>query len=220
MFSNGHYIVIEGNIGAGKTSLCQKLAMEFDSKLILEQFSDNPFLPLFYSNPDRYAFPVELFFMTERHKQLQEYLLKRDLFQQHTISDYIFSKTLLFAAKNLKGEELRLFQNLFNTLNASFPKPDLLVYLHRSVDDLQKNIRQRNREYELEIKDEYLQNIQDAYFDFFKMESLHTPVLMLEVEGMDFVNDENCYQSILNTISKPYEIGIHRKTKGEILGSE
>jgi deoxyadenosine/deoxycytidine kinase len=154
MFSNGHYIVIEGNIGAGKTSLCQKLAMEFDSKLILEQFSDNPFLPLFYSNPDRYAFPVELFFMTERHKQLQEYLLKRDLFQQHTISDYIFSKTLLFAAKNLKGEELRLFQNLFNTLNASFPKPDLLVYLHRSVDDLQKNIRQRNREYELEIKDE------------------------------------------------------------------
>jgi deoxyadenosine/deoxycytidine kinase len=220
MFSNGHYIVIEGNIGAGKTSLCQKLAMEFDSKLILEQFSDNPFLPLFYSNPERYAFPVELFFMTERHKQLQEYLLKRDLFQQHTISDYIFSKTLLFAAKNLKGEELRLFQNLFNTLNASFPKPDLLVYLHRSVDDLQKNIRQRNREYELEIKDEYLQNIQDAYFDFFKMESLHTPVLMLEVEGMDFVNDENCYQSILNTISKPYEIGIHRKTKGEILGSE
>jgi deoxyadenosine/deoxycytidine kinase len=220
MFANGHYIVIEGNIGAGKTSLCQKLALEFDSKLILEQFSDNPFLPLFYSNPDRYAFPVELFFMTERHKQLQEYLLKRDLFQQHTISDYIFSKTLLFAAKNLKGEELRLFQNLFNTLNASFPKPDLLVYLHRSVDDLQKNIRQRNREYELEIKDEYLQNIQDAYFDFFKMESLHTPVLMLEVEGMDFVNDENCYQSILNTISKPYEIGIHRKTKGEILGSE
>ena len=220
MFSNGHYIVIEGNIGAGKTSLCQKLAMEFDSKLILEQFSDNPFLPLFYSNPDRYAFPVELFFMTERHKQLQEYLLKRDLFQQHTISDYIFSKTLLFAGKNLTGEELRLFQNLFNTLNASFPKPDLLVYLHRSVDDLQKNIRQRNRGYELEIKDEYLQNIQDAYFDFFKMESLHTPVLMLEVEGMDFVNDENCYQSILNTISKPYKIGIHRKTKSEILGSE
>lgn len=220
MFSNGHYIVIEGNIGAGKTSLCQKLAMEFDSKLILEQFSDNPFLPLFYSNPDRYAFPVELFFMTERHKQLQEYLLKRDLFQQHTISDYIFSKTLLFAGKNLTGEELRLFQNLFNTLNASFPKPDLLVYLHRSVDDLQKNIRQRNRGYELEIKDEYLQSIQDAYFDFFKMESLHTPVLMLEVEGMDFVNDENCYQSILNTISKPFEIGIHRKTKSEILGSE
>jgi deoxyguanosine kinase len=219
MFANGHYIVIEGNIGAGKTSLCQKLALEFDSKLILEQFSDNPFLPLFYSNPERYAFPVELFFMTERHKQLQEYLLKRDIFQQHTISDYIFSKTLLFAAKNLIGEELRLFQNLFNTLSASFPKPDLLVYLHRSVDDLQKNIRQRNRGYELDIKDEYLQNIQDAYFDFFKIESQQTSVLLLEVEGMDFVNDENCYQSIFNTISKPYEIGIHRKTKSEILGS-
>jgi deoxyguanosine kinase len=217
MFANGHYIVIEGNIGAGKTSLCQKLAMEFDSKLILEQFSDNPFLPLFYSNPERYAFPVELFFMTERHKQLQEFLLERDLFQQHTISDYTFSKTLLFAAKNLKGEELRLFQNLFNTLNASFPKPDLLVYLHRSVNDLQKNIRQRNRGYELEIKDDYLQSIQDAYFDFFKMESMHTPVLMLEVEGMDFVNHEHCYQSILNIISKSYELGIHRKTKSEIL---
>lgn len=217
MFANGHYIVIEGNIGAGKTSLCQKLALEFDSKLILEQFSDNPFLPLFYSNPERYAFPVELFFMTERHKQLQEFLLKRDLFQQHTISDYIFSKTLLFAAKNLEGEELRLFQNLFNTLNSSFPKPDLLVYLHRSVEELQNNIKSRNRAYELDIKNEYLQNIQEAYFDFFKMESQYTPVLLLEVEGMDFVSDENCYQSILNIISKPYEIGIHRKTKGEIL---
>jgi deoxyadenosine/deoxycytidine kinase len=142
---NGHYIVIEGNIGAGKTSLSHKLAEELNAKLILEQFTDNPFLPMFYKNPDRYAFPVELFFMTERHKQLQEYLVKRDLFQHYTVSDYVFSKTLLFAGQNLEGEELRLFQNLFSTLNAAFPKPDLLVYLHRSVEELQENIRRRNR---------------------------------------------------------------------------
>ena len=118
---NGNYIVIEGNIGAGKTSLSHLPSKQLNARLILEEFSDNPFLPLFYKNPERYAFPVELFFMTERHKQLQELLLEGNLFQQYIVSDYIFSKTLLFAGQNLEAEELRLFRRLFHTLNAPFP---------------------------------------------------------------------------------------------------
>lgn len=208
--ANGHYIVIEGNIGAGKTSFSERLASELNARLILEQFSDNPFLPLFYKNPDRYAFPVELFFMTERHKQLQELLLHQDLFQQYSVSDYIFSKTLLFAGKTLQGEELRLFQRLFNTLNASFPKPDLLVYLHRPVEELLDNIRQRNRAYELDIKADYLQSIQQAYFDFFRFQQAEVPILVMDVTGMDFISEEAHYQSILAALEKPYEKGLHR----------
>ncbi len=213
---NGHYIVIEGNIGAGKTSLCHKLAQELDAKLILEQFTDNPFLPLFYKNPDRYAFPVELFFMTERHKQLQEFLLKRELFQQYTISDYIFSKTLLFAGQNLSGDEFRLFQSLFGTLNASFPKPDLLVYLHRPVEELQENIGKRNRSYESEIPNDYLKKIQQAYFDFFRIQKEQIPVLLLEVSGMDFINSEKDYEAIKETLKRSYSPGLHRITSADM----
>jgi deoxyguanosine kinase len=213
---NGQYIVIEGNIGAGKTSLSHKLATELDAKLILEQFSDNPFLPMFYKNPERYAFPVELFFMTERHKQLQEYLLKRDLFQHYTVSDYVFSKTLLFAGQNLGGEELRLFQNLFNTLNASFPKPDLLVYLHRPVEELQQNIKRRNRSYESDITNEYLQKIQQAYFEFFRMQEQQIPILILELSGMDFMSSEEDYTALKHALSIKYEVGLHRITASEL----
>jgi deoxyadenosine/deoxycytidine kinase len=216
---NGHYIVIEGNIGAGKTSLSHKLAAELNAKLILEQFTDNPFLPMFYKNPDRYAFPVELFFMTERHKQLQEYLVKRDLFQHYTVSDYVFSKTLLFAGQNLEGEELRLFQNLFSTLNAAFPKPDLLVYLHRPVEELQENIRRRNRSYEADITGEYLTKIQQAYFEFFRMQQSQIPILLMDVSGMDFLNSGDDYNLILNALQKTYEVGLHRVTASELRAS-
>ncbi|MCP4443570.1 MAG: deoxynucleoside kinase [Aureispira sp.] len=207
---NGTYIVVEGNIGAGKTSLSNMLSNKLNAKLILEQFSDNPFLPLFYDNPDRYGFPVELFFMTERHKQLQELLLSGDLFKNYTVSDYVFSKTMLFARQNLEGEELRLFQRLFKTLNASFPQPDLLVYLHRSVNNLLKNIRKRNRSYELSISSDYLQRIQNAYFAFFKAQHQEIPILIMDVENLDFVNNPSDYQLILTQLQKTYNKGIHR----------
>jgi deoxyadenosine/deoxycytidine kinase len=215
--ANGNYIVIEGNIGAGKTSFCQKIAAELDAKLILEQFSDNPFLPLFYKNPERYSFPVELFFMSERHKQLQEFLLERDLFQQYTVSDYIFSKTLLFAGQNLVGEELRLFQNLFNTLNASFPKPDLLVYLHRPVDELLQNIKKRNRSYEEDISGEYLHKIQQAYFEFFRTHQDKLPILLLDVSGLDFMNSKKDYRILKSALNLEYGVGLHRKTAAELI---
>jgi deoxyadenosine/deoxycytidine kinase len=206
--ANGNFIVVEGNIGAGKTSLCHMLSEEMNAKLILEEFSDNPFLPLFYQNPERYAFPVELFFMTERHKQLQNMLIGRDLFSEYTISDYIFSKTLLFAGQNLEGEELRLFQKLFETLDMSFPKPDLLVYLHRDVDQLISNIRKRNRPYELRIGADYLKKIQDAYFNYFRTEA-ELPILVIDLQDRDFIKDPKHYGIIKECISSSYKPGLH-----------
>lgn len=208
--ANGNYIVIEGNIGAGKTSLSKLLSNDLNARLILEEFSDNPFLPLFYKNPDRYAFPVELFFMTERHKQLQDLLLKGNLFQEYVVSDYIFSKTLLFAGQNLADEELRLFQRLFHTLNASFPKPHLLVYLHRSVDDLLTNISKRGRDYEQDISAAYLLKIQQAYFDFFRMVEHDLSILILDVEGLDFINNGEHYQIVIEQLQKKYPKGLHK----------
>ena len=204
-----NFIAIEGNIGAGKTTLCQMLARDFGYRLLLEEFADNPFLPHFYKNPERYAFPVELFFMTERHKQLQEELSQRDLFQQAIVADYIFFKTLLFARNNLKEEEYRLFQRLFNILNASAPRPELLVYLHRSVDNLIGNIRQRGREYEQDISAEYLQQIQQAYFDFFKS-SENLPILIIDIEEVDFLRKPAHYHQLLDCLRRPYEPGVHR----------
>ncbi len=204
-----NFIAIEGNIGAGKTTLCQMLARDFGYRLLLEEFADNPFLPHFYKNPERYAFPVELFFMTERHKQLQEELSQRDLFQQAIVADYIFFKTLLFARNNLKEEEYRLFQRLFNILNSSAPRPELLVYLHRSVDNLIGNIRQRGREYEQDISAEYLQQIQQAYFDFFKSNE-NLPILIIDIEEVDFLRKPAHYHQLLDCLRRPYEPGVHR----------
>jgi deoxyadenosine/deoxycytidine kinase len=209
LFANGHFLVVEGNIGAGKTSLSRRLAADFDAKLILEEFSDNPFLPLFYQNPERYAFPVELFFMTERHKQLQELLIERDLFKNYSISDYIFFKTILFAGQNLQGDEFRLFQRLFHTLNASFPKPDLLLYLHRPVEELLVQIKRRNRSYELGIKADYLQKIQSAYFQFFQTHADQFPIVILDLEGRDFVHQPKDYQWIQDLLQEQYPVGLH-----------
>lgn len=203
------FLIIEGNIGAGKTTLSQMLAEDFGFKLLLEEFADNPFLPHFYQNPDRYAFPVELFFMTERHKQLQQELAQRNLFQEGIVADYIFYKTLLFARNNLNTEEYRLFQRLFNILNAAFPKPDLLVYLHRSVDRLMDNIRKRGRSFEQEIEPSYLQQIQQSYFEFFRSNE-QLPILIIDIEDLDFLNNPEDYQKILDLINRPYRPGLHR----------
>lgn len=203
------FIAIEGNIGAGKTTLSRLLAQDFDARLILEQFSDNPFLPFFYEHPERYAFTVELFFMTERHKQLQEELAQTQLFNQQIVADYFFLKTLLFAHNNLKDEEYRLFQRLFHILNANFPKPDLLVYLHRPVELLVQNIRRRGREFEQKIDPAYLQQIQQAYFDYFKSAE-DLPILMLDVSQLDFVSRPSDYQAIVEVLQQTYEPGIHR----------
>jgi deoxyadenosine/deoxycytidine kinase len=204
------FIAIEGNIGAGKTTLSNQLAEEYGCRLILEQFTDNPFLPLFYDNPERYAFPVELFFMTERHKQLQEELAQTQLFQQSIIADYFFIKTLLFAKNNLKEEEYRLFQRLFHVLNSTFPRPDLLVYLHRPVERLMYQIRKRGRSFEQDISDSYLEQIQASYLEFFRTEN-SLPILIIELEDLDFAQEPAAYQRVKDLIFQTYEPGIHHK---------
>lgn len=202
-----NFIAIEGNIGAGKTTLANRLAADYNRRLILEEFSDNPFLPPFYREPERYAFPVELFFMAERHKQLQAELAQADLFTNGVIADYIFVKTLLFARNTLPGEEFRLFSRLFKVMDAGFPNPDLIVYLHRPVEALQANIAKRGREYEREMKDEYLKSVQEAYFNYFGSQK-EVPVLVLELGDLNFAEDENVLQRIVEEMAREWPVGM------------
>ncbi len=201
------FIAIEGNIGAGKTTLASQLAHDFNRRLILEEFSDNPFLPPFYREPERYAFPVELFFMAERHKQLQAELAQSDLFTNGVIADYIFIKTLLFARNTLPEEEFRLFSRLFKVMDAGFPNPELIVYLHRPVEALQANIAKRGREYEQEIQDDYLANVQAAYFNYFGSQK-DLPVVVLDLGDKNFVEDQGVFQRMVQLMGEPYPKGM------------
>src|SRR3954468_17324968 len=146
-----HFITVEGNIGAGKTTLAHLLAKKLNARLILEEFDDNPILPKFYENPKQFAFPLELFFMAERFKQLKELLQQKDMFQSLTISDYLFNKCLLFAKVTLPDDEFRLYQRLFEIILQQVVQPDLLIYLHSPINKLQANIKKRNRSYEQKI---------------------------------------------------------------------
>lgn len=200
------FLAVEGNIGAGKTTLCNLISEQFGSRLLLEQFTDNPFLPFFYENQERYGFPVELFFMTERHKQLQEHFAQPDLFQLTTIADYFFVKTLLFAKNNLNDEEYRLFQRLWQVLNQTFPRPDVLFYLHRPVDILLKQIEKRGRDYEKNISGEYLAEIQNAYFDYFKSE-VNVPIVVIDLNDKNYLDDKQVYSDLIDIFSKNYPNG-------------
>ncbi len=200
------HIAIEGDIGSGKTTLATMLANDMDARLVLEQFSDNPFLPKFYSDPEKHAFPLELFFMAERYHQLKN-LKEQDLFKPQIVSDYFFVKSKLFAQNNLKKDEMQLFNRLFDIMLSSLSKPDLLVYLYSDVERLQQNIKNRGRDFEQNISDEYLQNIQDKYLDFLRKQS-DFPVLLLDVTNVDFVADKNIYDKIGELIFVEYSVGI------------
>ena len=193
------FIVIEGNIGSGKTSLSKKIAQDFNGKIILEEFADNPFLPKFYKNAELNAFPLELFFMAERFQQLSSENIESDLFSEFSIADYSFFKSKLFAQNNLKEDELNLFNKLYSIMFSSVKKPDLLVYLHSDIKRLQANIKERGREYEQEIKDEYLKDIENKYFDYLKKQT-DFQVLMLDVSKINFLEDENIYNQIISEI--------------------
>jgi len=202
-----HFITIEGNIGAGKTTLATLLSQELNTRLVLEEFADNPFLPKFYEKPDQYAFPVELFFMAERFKQLKELIQQTDLFQHLTISDYLFTKCLLFAKVTLPEDEFRLYQRLFDIIHQQLLQPDLLIYLHAPVSKLQQNIKDRNRAYEQNIPDSYLQNLQDTYSHYLKNQSI--PTLIIDVTQADFLNHRPHLDFILEALKKDYEAGQH-----------
>lgn len=202
-----NFVTIEGNIGAGKTTLSHLLARHYNARLILEQFADNPFLPKFYENPGQYAFPLELFFMAERFKQLKEILQQNDLFQSITISDYLFTKCLLFAKINLPEDEYRLYQNLFDIMYQQLVQPDILIYLHAPVQKLQQNIRKRARSYEQKIPDEYLLSIQETYTHYIKQHN--TKTLFVDASEADFINNPAHLQTIIDALDGEYAAGQH-----------
>ncbi|MCK9403074.1 MAG: deoxynucleoside kinase [Chitinophagaceae bacterium] len=202
-----HFITVEGNIGAGKTTLTHLLAKHFNARLILEEFADNPFLPKFYENPSQYAFPLELFFMAERYKQLKDMIHTKELFQSVTISDYLFTKCLLFAKVNLPEEEFRLYQKLFDIIQQQLTFPDILVYLHAPVQKLQANIKKRNRAYEQGIADEYLFTLQETYTSYIKQHNIKT--IFIDASNADFVGNEKHLQVVIDALDKDYEDGQH-----------
>jgi deoxyguanosine kinase len=204
---NYHFITIEGNIGAGKTTLAHLLSKQLNARLILEEFADNPFLPKFYENPQQFAFPLELFFMAERYKQLKELIHTKDMFQNVTVSDYLFTKCLLFAKVNLPAEEFHLYQKFFDIINPQLLQPDILIYLHAPVNRLQNNIKKRNRSFEQSIPDDYLFNIQETYIQYIKQH--HIKTLFIDVSNADFLGNELHIKAIVDALDKDYEEGQH-----------
>ncbi len=205
-----NYLVIEGNIGAGKTSLATRFAGKYDARLILEQYSDNPFLPKFYQDPSRYAFPLELSFLAARYNQLHRELASSDLFRTFTIADYLFGKSLIFSRITLKTDELKLYLTLFDIIQRQLPKPDLCVYLHVTVDRLLENIRKRGRDYEGDIRPEYLESLQEGYLAYFRSLT-RQKILILDVNDLDFVSNERDFETIERAVFEgDYQPGLNR----------
>ncbi|MEY4333619.1 MAG: hypothetical protein RLZZ196_2362 [Bacteroidota bacterium] len=201
------FIAIEGNIGAGKTTLTHLLSQHFNAKTVLEEFAENPFLTKFYENPKQYAFPLELFFLAERFKQQQDLIKNGDLFQQVIVSDYMFTKCLLFAKANLPEEEFRLYQKMFDVFYQQLTPPDILIYLHSPVNRLQSNIKKRNRKFEQAIPDEYLFKIQETYTSYIKQHNIRT--IFVDASNADFLYNEAHLKVILDALEKDLEEGQH-----------
>lgn len=208
------FLVIEGNIGAGKTTLAKMIAEEFDANLVLEQFADNPFLPKFYKDQERYSFPLELSFLADRYNQIKKQVFNPDLFHHLLVADYFFAKSAIFAQNTLKEDEYRLFRQIFDIVFESMPKPDLYVYLHADTSQLLKNIKLRGREYEQNISQEYLEKIKRGYFDFFKQITAF-PILVIDVNKINFVNNSDHYQQLKQSIfQSDYKLGLNRLILG------
>lgn len=205
-----NYIVIEGNIGAGKTTLAKMLSGRYDAKLVLERYYDNPFLPKFYSSPEKYSFHLELSFLADRYVQLNKELNDMDLFQPLTISDYYFMKSLIFSRATLTEDEFKLYRQVFDIINTNIVKPDLYIYLHLSLDNLMRNIKNRGRYFEQNIQKEYLVKIQEGYMDFFRHQKDLT-ILMIDLNDLDFVHKTSDFDKLTELIfSKEYQPGINK----------
>jgi deoxyadenosine/deoxycytidine kinase len=204
-----NWVVIEGNIGAGKTTLATRIADQFNARLILERFADNPFLPKFYSDPEKYSFPLELSFLADRFRQLREEIVSQDLFRSFTVADYYFMKSLVFAASTLRGDEYNLYRQIFYIIYGSMPKPDIYVYLHLDPERLLRNIARRGREYERNITAAYLRKIQESYFTFFK-QNPDSRYLVIDINNIDFVENEEDYEKIITTVfDREYQLGMN-----------
>lgn len=206
------YIAIEGNIGAGKSTLSTLLAKHYNARLILEEYADNNFLPKFYQDRERYAFPLELSFLADRFKQFKRTLLQQELFHEKTIADYHFIKSKLFARVNLPDDEYELFENLYDIAASNLPQPELLIYLHAPISKLQENIKKRNRSYELQIPDTYLESIQATYQEYLKTHQQKT--LFVDVSNADFLQNPEQLQQVIaalegieNAVTTYLEVG-------------
>ena len=204
-----NYVVVEGTIGAGKTTLSTMLARDYNAELVLERFADNPFLEKFYKDPLHYAFPVEMTFLMDRYQQLRNLLTARDLFTDFVLGDYFIDKCLLFSKNNLSQDEFALFKKVFDIISGFLPKPDLILYLYTNPDRLLKQIAKRNRDFEKDITKEYLSDIQEKYLTYFR-ENQQVPILLLDTENVDFVENPSDYQKIKTLVTNHYEAGIHR----------
>ena len=200
------FIVIEGNIGAGKTTLSKKVANELDARLVLETFEDNPFLPKFYRDQERYAFPLELSFLAARYKQLTKDLEQGDLFNSLTIADYYLMKSFIFAKITLSDDEFQLYRQFFDMIRTFSAKPDVLFFIHRDVDALKNNIVKRGRSYEQEMEKNYLSLVTRGYFDYFK-EVRDFPVVVVDATQADFELREH-YEQFTGLLEKQFDKGI------------
>ena len=198
---NFNYIAFEGNIGAGKTTLAHKIAEDFNAKTVLERFADNPFLPKFYKDQNRYAFPLEMSFLADRYQQLSDDLAQFDLFKDFILADYHIFKSLIFAKITLQEDEYRLYRNLFDIIYKEMPKPDLYIYLYQNTGRLLENIKKRGRNYEQNIEGEYLDKINNGYLEYIKSQT-DLNVLIIDVSNRDFVKNHEDYLFILNEIQK------------------
>lgn len=196
-----NYIAIEGNIGAGKTTLASKLAEDCNAKLVLERFADNPFLPKFYKDQSRYAFPLEMSFLADRYQQLSDDLAQFDLFKDFVVADYHIFKSLIFAKVTLQEDEFRLYKTMFDIIHKEMPKPDLYVYLYQNTARLLHNIKKRGRSYEQEIPAEYLEKINQGYLDYIKTQT-DLNVLIIDVSALDFVKKQSDYVFLLEKIQQ------------------
>lgn len=208
---NYNYIVIEGCIGAGKTTLAEMFARDFNSELVLERFADNCFLPKFYKDPIHYAFPVEMTFLTDRYQQLKTLLSQRDLFTNSVIADYFIDKCIIFSKNNLQSDEYNLYTKVYDIISTYLPKPDIIIYLYNNTEKLLQNIAKRGREYEQEISAEYLSSIQDSYMNYLKRYT-NIPILIVEAHNLDFVKNPEDYNTLKNLLSNTYPNGITRIT--------
>ncbi|SED14341.1 2-amino-4-hydroxy-6-hydroxymethyldihydropteridinediphosphokinase [Tenacibaculum sp. MAR_2009_124] len=197
-----NYIAIEGNIGAGKTSLTNMMADEFNAKIVLERFADNPFLPKFYEDNERYAFSLEMSFLADRYQQLSDDLAQFDLFKNFIVSDYYIFKSLIFAQITLQNDEYKLYRKMFDLMYKEITKPDLYVYLYQNTDRLLQNIKKRGRDYEQNIEASYLQKIHDGYINFINTQQENLNVLIVDVSQLDFVNNIEDYKYVINLIKK------------------
>ncbi len=196
-----NYIAFEGNIGAGKTTLVHKIAEDFNAKTVLERFADNPFLPKFYKDQNRYAFPLEMSFLADRYQQLSDDLAQFDLFKDFIVADYHIFKSLIFAKITLQEDEYRLYRNLFDIIYKEMPKPDLYIYLYQNTDRLLQNIKKRGRTYEQNIEGQYLDKINNGYLEYIKSQK-DLNVLIIDVSDRDFVKKQEDYLFVLNEIQK------------------